>query len=32
VFAIEYFQAYGTCAGRLRTGDATVTVDGVHGV
>jgi hypothetical protein len=32
VFAIDYFQAYGTYHGRLRTGDTTVTLDGVHGV
>jgi hypothetical protein len=32
VAAIDYFQAYGTYRGSLRTGDETVTLDGIHGV
>ena len=32
LFAIDYFQAYGTYRGSLRTGDTTVSLNGVHGV
>jgi hypothetical protein len=32
VFAIDYFQEYGVYSGSLRTGDTTVTLEGVHGV